>query len=849
MNPEDQQMEFLIKLGARDISWLEIAPVNSEQPVISKVIKDIKLGKAIFGICSLDPMSLQEYLPVLSEFLELDPEMAQILVYLSIQSLNSASNGIIPLAERLEVETQITNSFCAMAHGDSTLRFDAITTLCERLQTVRPECVNAILNIMDGDYYKGWSSLLGLVIEQTEGDPRVKLVQAIMTILSGRWDVKVPDNAFGIQKATTLGSPRAAAAASTMHNFVNEEQEAQRQTLARELGFTSLVQGFMKNPLFSRLDPETRNSIPALLVDVVIGIATNEVEIVGPVMSLFGVPASQHELIGALINLYNKNDSQILMSTEIIEKYIEKNKGKLAIPPGLVQALYGSLRIYSEVLARGIGRGLSYCASKWGADFIDPAIPQFLISIGQKQGLQDFMTFSSFKNAALVIIKKFVGVELNRQYIYIFLSLISSDLNVFIKNISQVIGIPSDAISDLYQMATPGNRFKIKNFPWITGKICSMFNLPQDVANAMLLIVSQKIEDLDSGRRGMGETLYLLISYFITKLGLPEQFLREIEDNKGQKDPAIIKILDAFFLACTDPFMYKENVLAAMPVLGSALLGNVPEEAIKLLTGIVLLFQSENSADRRMKSIQNLAEAFGIDPRIVQGLVAIAKGDWGAMEEMVARICEFNPETIHTIVQLIKRLRMAKEADVQEGNDAQESETYQQLKERIAAGADVEQIFNLLDKDGSGELDFEEFQEALKFYDMSMSQERQLQIFSKFDTDGSPQLSMQEFNAAMEHIKKTISSEAMNSLGLSKGNIIKGLLGLIAILLLLFVFIFLGIMGFTTGTTLGSVVNSLMPISAGGVLGGASVTDVTQKVKRIIPAIEKVFSVLTISDV
>ena len=60
-----------------------------------------------------------------------------------------------------------------------------------------------------------------------------------------------------------------------------------------------------------------------------------------------------------------------------------------------------------------------------------------------------------------------------------------------------------------------------------------MFNLPQDVANAMLLIVSQKIEDLDSGRRGMGETLYLLISYFITKLGLPEQFLREIEDNKG----------------------------------------------------------------------------------------------------------------------------------------------------------------------------------------------------------------------------------------------------------------------------------------------------------------------------
>ena len=157
MNPEDQEMEFLMKLASRDISWLEMTSANSDIPIIGKIIKDNKLAKAIFGICSLDPMALQEYTPVLSEFLELDPEMAQILVYLSIQSLNSAPNGIIPLAERLEVETQVTNSFCAMAHGDSTLRNDATTVICDRLQTVRPEPVNALLTIMTGDYFKGWS--------------------------------------------------------------------------------------------------------------------------------------------------------------------------------------------------------------------------------------------------------------------------------------------------------------------------------------------------------------------------------------------------------------------------------------------------------------------------------------------------------------------------------------------------------------------------------------------------------------------------------------------------------------------------------------------------------------------
>ena len=101
----------------------------------------------------------------------------------------------------------------------------------------------------------------------------------------------------------------------------------------------------------------------------------------------------------------------------------------------------------------------------------------------------------------------------------------------------------------------------------------------------------------------------------------------------------------------------------------------------------------------------------------------------------------------------------------------------------------------------------------------------------------------------MEYIKKNISSEAMDTLGLSKSNIIKGFLVLVGILLLLFVFIFLGIMGFTTNTTLGSIVNSIMPISAGGVLGGASATDITAKIKRIVPSIERVLSVLTITDV
>jgi hypothetical protein len=160
-----------------------------------------------------------------------------------------------------------------------------------------------------------------------------------------------------------------------------------------------------------------------------------------------------------------------------------------------------------------------------------------------------------------------------------------------------------------------------------------------------------------------------------------------------------------------------------MPVLGKALLGEmVPDEAIQLLTGVVLLFQSEGNPDRRDKAVASIASAFGIDERIVKGLIALAKGDWHAMEDMVARVCEFNPDTIKNLISLMKRLKLVKEADTTDGKGGADSaDIFEQLKEKIDQGADAEQIFNMLDTDGSGELDFEEFTEVLKYYDMKMS--------------------------------------------------------------------------------------------------------------------------------
>jgi len=55
----------------------------------------------------------------------------------------------------------------------------------------------------------------------------------------------------------------------------------------------------------------------------------------------------------------------------------------------------------------------------------------------------------------------------------------------------------------------------------------------------------------------------------------------------------------------------------------------------------------------------------------------------------------------------------------------------------------------------------------------------------------------------------------------------------ILILLILFAFIFVGIAGFTTNSTLGSVVNSIMPISAGALVSRASSTDMASLIRGI----------------
>ena len=88
----------------------------------------------------------------------------------------------------------------------------------------------------------------------------------------------------------------------------------------------------------------------------------------------------------------------------------------------------------------------------------------------------------------------------------------------FIEYGSSILGENKEALKDIYQLVLSGNPNDIKSYPWLSQQLHKKYGIPLEVADASLMLVSDKVEDLDFGRKGMGNTLFTFINYIIQKL-------------------------------------------------------------------------------------------------------------------------------------------------------------------------------------------------------------------------------------------------------------------------------------------------------------------------------------------
>jgi len=158
-------------------------------------------------------------------------------------------------------------------------------------------------------------------------------------------------------------------------------------------------------------------------------------------------------------------------------------------------------------------------------------------------------------------------------------------------------------------------------------------------------------------------------------------------------------------------------------------------------------------------------------------------------------------------------------------------------------GADASKFFEIFDKDGSGKVNFEEFSEMIKYMNMDISDHQALKIFSEA-ADAQGLLDKSAFEKALDVLNTQIASKVLDVMGLSVATLAKIFIVLVVLLLGFFAFIFLGIAAFKTGTTFGTVINSILPCTAALGIGYNSQLDTEDIMRKAEIYVEKVIAMI-----
>jgi len=238
------------------------------------------------------------------------------------------------------------------------------------------------------------------------------------------------------------------------------------------------------------------------------------------------------------------------------------------------------------------------------------------------------------------------------------------------------------------------------------------------------------------------------------------------------------------------------------------------------------------------KNVVKFCNAFSMDPVFVQGIIGVSKRDFEAIAKMTSRfgqaIDELKVQKFIVLLENLETLASAADAGGEgpAGGDGPASE--EDVKKSMGEMTNSD-LFHMFDEDGSGSMNFDEFVNLTKYLSLDLSEHAALQIFTKV---AGPDNSIDkfEFDNAMKELEKQIAKRVVNDMGFGSSNLIKVFLGAVGLLLLIFIFIFLGIEALSFGSTFGSVVNSVMPLSAAGGVGASG--DQTDKIKRLMESVE-----------
>jgi len=242
----------------------------------------------------------------------------------------------------------------------------------------------------------------------------------------------------------------------------------------------------------------------------------------------------------------------------------------------------------------------------------------------------------------------------------------------------------------------------------------------------------------------------------------------------------------------------------------------------KLLEGLLAIFKGTFNAS----VARDMATALMGNPassssgqaatEAICSLVGLAQGDWSQLKALAIKMGGFDEVQLEKLTRGVERLK-----PIIDKLKKQLESGKKQLNGNVAFDSnddlDPNSLFMKYDLDNSGMLEFNEFFEVLKIlnYPQQITENKVMKIFVAADVSKTESINMVEFTQAIDISRKDQSRKVLNLMGLSQGNIIVVVLGLLVMLTLLFGFIFSGIFAFTTLGGFSAVVNSTFPVIGG----------------------------------
>ena len=154
------------------------------------------------------------------------------------------------------------------------------------------------------------------------------------------------------------------------------------------------------------------------------------------------------------------------------------------------------------------------------------------------------------------------------------------------------------------------------------------------------------------------------------------------------------------------------------------------EMCVQVVSGLLSLMNG--------RSPLAIAEGFGVPREILEGLLCLAEGDLEGAIPLAKMLGDFSPEQVEDLRAMIKSI-IAMTGTVG-GNKGKGAEGLN------LAGLDREEIFRMIDKNGSGTIDFSEFKELCKYFGITLNDQALMELFAESDSDASGELAFPEFD-------------------------------------------------------------------------------------------------------